>query len=655
MKKPLMRPLADVRAKTAGRRGPRAASAFPLLPFLLGAAAGGILFLCLYGVRPLDVTYDAWILNGYVETDVTQRYAGWLAYRQAASFFPLTFSPLVSFPFGGYTSLCDSIPLFEILFKLMSGFLPATFQFEGILCLLNLMLQGACGALLVSLFTESRAAAALGGCLFCFSPILLERLFRHTSLSFQWLLLLALWLYFLCRRTGRWGAYLGFAVLSVGSVWLHPYFTPMLLGFFAAAVCDGLAHAPVQARSASQPETPAKRECASSPEAANPYTAHNRLRRAAPLGLWLLSAAGAVGSAALLGDLAPGTGNTSGYGTMGLNLNALFNPKSLGPNWWVPGQGTIDWSLVLPMRAYAENGLESFNYLGLGVLLAGALAAAILLVRFCRAPRAGLRQAGQTLRAHPFLAAFLAFSTLFAISNVVCAFSHVLVRLPLPAQVESVCSAFRASGRLFWSVNLTLVLAVIVFWLRQAPALAERLRRKTDRLSAAQAPSPACAASHPGEARPAAKGFVSAGRAAVVMLAALLAVQIVDLSPALAVKHAAFAQTQTWAGEADAEALRAAMGGKTVLYNLELRDDRPTCTYLLQYGVASNFWLISRDAYGVPELTQDMAATKAALLAGQNPYPAAAYCTADADTAAALAAAGCTVAPCGAVWLVCAQ
>ncbi|MCI2047325.1 MAG: DUF6311 domain-containing protein [Faecalibacterium sp.] len=614
------------------RLRPRAVQVSPLLPCLLGAAVGGILFLCLYGVRPLDVTYDAWIFNGYVETDVTQRYAGWLAYRQAGAFFPLTFSELISFPFGGYTSLCDSIPLFEIFFKLIGGILPATFQFEGILCLFNLMMQGACGALLVSLFAESRAAAVLGGGIFCFSPVLLERLFRHTSLSFQWILLLALWLYFTCRRTGRLGAYIAFAALGAGSVWLHVYFTPMVLGFFAAAVGDGFVRAAPK---------------------------RGGLRRFAPLGLWMLSAAGAVGSAALLGDLTLGTGNTSGYGTMGLNLNALFNPKSLGPNWWVPGQGTIAWSLILPMRAYAENGLESFNYLGLGVLAALAVAALWLAVRFCRAPRAGLRKIGARLRAYPSLTAFLAFSTVFAVSNVVCAFSHVLVRLPLPAGIESVCSAFRASGRLFWSVNETLVLAGIVFWLRQASALAAR--RKANAPQAKEnTPQEFCvpdaAAQAAQKANKSRTHFSAQGTAhnrwAVLALAVLLAVQALDLAPALAVKHADFAQTQTWAGQADAAALRAAMGGKTVLYNLELRDDRPTCAYLLQYGVASNFWLISRDAYGVPELTQDMAATQAALLAAQNPYPAAAYCTAEADTAAALADAGCTVTPCGGVWVV---
>lgn len=86
---------------------------------ILYAALGIGVFLLIYGPASLDVTYDGWILNGYVETDIVQRYAGWLAYRNADSFFPLTFSSLISFPFGDYTSLADSIPLAEIFFKLL--------------------------------------------------------------------------------------------------------------------------------------------------------------------------------------------------------------------------------------------------------------------------------------------------------------------------------------------------------------------------------------------------------------------------------------------------------------------------------------------------------------------------------------------------------
>ena len=51
--------------------------------------------------------------------------------------------------------------------------------------------------------------------------------------------------------------------------------------------------------------------------------------------------------------------------------------RQLDADWWVPGKGRMDWSLFLPPRALAENNLESFNYLGIGVLI-GLCAAGLL-------------------------------------------------------------------------------------------------------------------------------------------------------------------------------------------------------------------------------------------------------------------------------------
>lgn len=104
------------------------------------------IFILIYGSGPLDVTNDGWILNGYIETDIIQHYAGWLAYRGADSFFPPTFSDLISFPKGDYTSLADSIPLMEIIFKNLSPVLPETFQFFGLFCCFSLGMQAVCAS-----------------------------------------------------------------------------------------------------------------------------------------------------------------------------------------------------------------------------------------------------------------------------------------------------------------------------------------------------------------------------------------------------------------------------------------------------------------------------------------------------------------------------
>ena len=62
--------------------------------------------------------------------------------------------------------------------------------------------------------------------MFAASPILLERAFRHTSLGAQWLVLAALYCYFVCRRQSRFASR-GLFVINILAVGIHPYFLPM--------------------------------------------------------------------------------------------------------------------------------------------------------------------------------------------------------------------------------------------------------------------------------------------------------------------------------------------------------------------------------------------------------------------------------------------
>lgn len=530
------------------------------------AAVGALAFFLTYGFRVLDPTNDGWILSSYIETDITQRYAGWIAYRQAESFFPLTASELISFPYGDRASLTDGMPLFMVLFKLFDPILPETFQFCGILCLMNLMLQGVTGGMLTALYTNSRINVVLGGAVFCLSPIFLERIFRHTSLSFHWLILLAIWLYIKLHRGGSRRLLWAFVGICTASVWLHLYFTPMVIGFFVSAVVD----------------------C----RLTGKGSIWHEVSLAAAVFLCIFSAW-------VLGLLGLGMDNTVGYGTMGLNLNALFNPVSLGPDWWVPGKGRIDWSAFLPMRALAENNIESFNYLGCGILLGLACTAAAAVVGLLRkkknmGTRAAFGILFRFIYRHLFLCVFLAFSTAFAISNTVCAFSYVLFSFPLPDKIQALFSAFRASGRLFWSVNYVLVLAVI--------AAIHRFTGDKKRL-------------------------------ACILLASVLLIQVIDLFPVLRYKYSYTQEIQTkWSDAREAEVLEL-IGDDTLLYNLELRDDRAMCAVLLKQGIANNFWLINRGGYMVEELQQDIDMTVQALLRGEKPYDDCVYATRDGKLA----------------------
>lgn len=199
----------------------------------------------------------------------------------------------------------DSIPIFCILFKLLSPILPETFQFFGIYVLLCFILQGVFASALLSLFFDNVPANLLGTLLLVGSPILLERAFRHTSLTSHFLILASLYLYFLNKKTDyrfRWS----WLVLSAAAALIHPYFLPMIFAVLFADLAERMLRARVFWK---------------------------------PAGFLALNGAAVVAVLWGIGFFEVRTASTSfGYGLYSMNLISLINPVSLG----------VDWSAFLP-------------------------------------------------------------------------------------------------------------------------------------------------------------------------------------------------------------------------------------------------------------------------------------------------------------------
>ncbi|WP_367180042.1 DUF6311 domain-containing protein [uncultured Subdoligranulum sp.] len=378
-----------------------------VLLFLLGAALGAAAFLLVYGISPLDIRNDAFCRGGFLEKDIQQHYAGWLFYRQSALPFPLCITPAINAPQGVSVAYTDSIPLVAAVCRPLAEFLGGTFQYFGWFTLLCFVLQGGFGALLCGLFASSAVSAALGSLLFVASPILYERALRHTSLGAQWLLLAALYLYFSCRRRGRYVSK-GLFFLNILAVGIHPYFVPMTYAITLALLLK--------------------------------YAVSARRWRGPVLYL--------AGDLACTGGLAAalgffyGTATSGGqalYGYFSMNLNALWNPAGVN--------GTV-YSRFLPAQNQVNGNYDAFAYLGLGVLIA------LPVVLFL-----GRRRIFAHLRRHWALGAVCAILTAFAVSHVVTANGATLFTLPLPGQWIQVFSIFRSGGRMFWPVYDLMVLA----------------------------------------------------------------------------------------------------------------------------------------------------------------------------------------------------
>lgn len=135
-----------------------------------------------------------------------------------------------------------------------------------------------------------------------------------------------------------------------------------------------------------------------------------------------VACAGAVGLGYLVFGYGLIEGGTASFGELSLNLNAFFNPDGA--------------SRILPARPTFPLQYEGFNYWGLGVLLLAVLSLAFAEFRAFR-------------RWLPFSIPTVGL-ILFAVSNRIAFDRVVLVDIRLPAELESIFSIFRSSGRLVW-------------------------------------------------------------------------------------------------------------------------------------------------------------------------------------------------------------
>ena len=396
---------------------------------LLGALLGLAAFLCLYGTAPLDPANDAWIWYGYDETDIHQHYAGWLGFRNSSWQFPLAQADALAYPAGTGVniSFTDSLPWVSVLFKLLAPVLPAQFQWFGLYELAAFILQGMAAALVLGLFLYDLLPLAAGTALFAFSPIMIERAFRHVALSSHYIVLFALYAYLRGRREQRCFMPVFWLLAALG-VGITPYFLPMAAIFALLLAVENALHT---------------------------------RKLLASCGLFLGTCAAGYAAGVVLGSLNNGySASRENYGVFSFNLNALFNPSS---------KGGYTWSRILPARPQLYGQYDGFNYLGFGMLaLLGVLcAAAVVLAVRSQAGRAAL--AG-LLRRNLVLILGMAFMTLFAITNVVCFDDVDLLNIPLPEGLVKLCGIFRASGRMFYPVYYVLMTACIV-------GLARLLRR----------------------------------------------------------------------------------------------------------------------------------------------------------------------------------
>lgn len=385
--------------------------------FAIGAALGAVLFVCIYGFKVLDFTYDDWLLTG---RDLQQHYVGWKYYRNSAWTFPIGLHDGLTHPYYVSVLYTDSIPLFAIFFKMLSPILPETFQYFGLFGLMCFMLNGGFASLLIAKFNKSKIFCAMGSVFFILSTPVLQRLFglltensRHTSLAAHFLILgaLAIWVY-KDKFDKYWRAALGFSILGVLCVLIQMY----IIFIVGGIMCGYLLHCLLEKKDWKR----------------------------------LLIVMGSFFASSILTFYIVGgftdvlIANGEGFGRYSANMNALINP--------------YNYSTFFDALPWCTDQYEGFSYLGLGMLVLYAICLIILLVKAVKMK--SIKQIKQRLREKyrkhrsaviPMAIVIVVFWGL-ALTSIVYWGNRMVLQIYLPKKIFTLLEVVRSSGRFMWVI-----------------------------------------------------------------------------------------------------------------------------------------------------------------------------------------------------------
>lgn len=397
-----------------------------IILFCAGCLLGILCFVAIYGVKILNVTYDGWLLKG--DVDLMQHYVGWGHFRNNPWSFPIGLISSLSEPYSMSVIFTDSIPIMAVFFKLLSPILPETFQYFGLYGLLCFALQGGIGMLLLNRLVKRRWVMVLSVFFLIMTFPILQRLYYHTALASQWLILLALLFWFetdentsLLRSCVKWG-FLGF--LCVG---IHSYFLPMCGGIMAMAVIEQW----VVCKKISGTIQVGKQLIRSGLQI-------GAFCGMGILNLWVLG--GLYGGASAVGG---------GIGSFESNLNTFVNPL---------GHGITGASLPI----YNEFQYEGFGYLGLGMILLTMISLFIGLYTLI-VKRKGLKNYLLVHHRQVLIACTFVIFVLMAACPILTLGSHKLIGIPLPGKIRDIADIFRSNGRFIWVSMYLIMLSVMKF------------------------------------------------------------------------------------------------------------------------------------------------------------------------------------------------
>ncbi len=141
-----------------------------IFPYFIVSFIAVLIFIYLYSYRVLDPTYTDWLLYG---GDLSQHYCGWRGYRLGNWQFPIGLTNQLSYPDYISVIFTDSIPIFAVLFKILSPLLPGQFQYFGLWGIMCFILTGIISSRILSYYSKSKLIVCLTSVFFLLYLLLL--------------------------------------------------------------------------------------------------------------------------------------------------------------------------------------------------------------------------------------------------------------------------------------------------------------------------------------------------------------------------------------------------------------------------------------------------------------------------------------------------
>jgi len=373
--------------------------------FICGGLLGALFFLYVFGTAVLDFTYTDWLMTG---DDLSQHYLGWKLFRNSSWYFPLGLMDNIVYPFKISIIYTDSIPLFAIIFKLLSPVLPDNFQYFGLFGIVCYTLQGGIGALVVREIGGNTGQSIIGSLFFTLSTVMMWRIYFHTSLMAHFIILLCILAYLqnnnlnLKKQIFMWG------LLLALSVSIHLYFVPMVMIFMFFRLLQ---------------------------EYVLSKNFKNQCIVFAVSVLVLTGIMLCLGAfyfiKATTGELFNAKGELYNANA---NLNVFVNP-----------QGTSGFIKDLPLAAIGFPH-EGFSYLGFGIILF----VIVIIFQLCQMKKSDLPIIEKE-KVLPILGIVLSF-LLFSLSPTITFNQYKLFTYPVLPPAEYLWSIFRSTGRMTWPI-----------------------------------------------------------------------------------------------------------------------------------------------------------------------------------------------------------